>query len=345
VSDQLPTLPPVPPPPESPAAPGPWGAPGPVEPATAPAPRRRRGLLAGAVALAVALVAGAGIFLVTQGGGSAEARPLALRFVAGDSRTYDIHMTMAGSMSGDLVGELPVDMEMSEVVTWEVTSVDDEGLATVEVKVSEVSGSVSGMEIPAEAAQMPPTEMVIAPDGRIVSLGGISLGGLGDMPAAGFPGMGQLTPILPDEGTVVAPGDTWTKEFTQDIPFGDGAITVATTSRYDRNEDVNGREAAVIVSEMTIPIDFSFDLDDLAELGAGFGATGPAGLDALSGASMSYEGGVTVTQTSFVDLEAKELLRSESAGDLDLAMSFAGVPGMEGDMTIAGAFTQEFALR
>jgi hypothetical protein len=311
-----------------------------------PAPRRRRGLAAGAVALAVLLVAGAVAFALTQRGGSAEARPLALRFSPGQSETYDIHMTMDGRVSSDVAdlgGSLPIVMELTEVVTWEVVAVDDEGLATVEVTVDEVSGSVSGVAIPTGDEDLPPMELVIAPDGRIVSMGGVPLGGFGDLPS--FPGMNQLTPILPDEGAAVAPGDSWTKEFSQEMPFGEGAIEVTATSRYDRVEEVDGREAAVIVTDITVPMEFSFDGGDLAALGTELGATGPTGLDAFADAAIASTGQVRLTQTSYVDLEAEELLRSQSSGTLDVEIEASGIPGFEGTTSFAATFSQELERR
>jgi hypothetical protein len=308
-------------------------------------------VVAGAAALAVALVAGATVFVLAQGGGSAEAQPLALRFVEGQTQTYEIGMTMDARIASDLPdfpGEIPLDMEMSEVVTWTVVSVDDEGMATIEVSVSDVSGTVSGFEIPADATEMPSTEIVIAPDGRIVSIDGIPLGafgGLGEMPGAGVPGMGQLTPILPDEGTAVAPGDTWEKNYSQEMPFGEGAIEISTTSRYDRNEDVDGREAAVIVTEMTIPFELAFDLGDVAAFAEELGVTGPTGLGAMGDAAISYSGRAAITQTSFVDLDAEELLRVEGSGDVDLEMAFSRIAGSDGTMTVTGTFTQTLERR
>jgi len=62
-------------------------------------------------------------------------------------------------------------------------------------------------------------------------------------------------------------------------------------------------------------------------------------------ASMAYSGSGTFTQTSWVDLEAKELLRTESSGDFDMTVAFAGVPGFDGTMAFTGTFTQELDRR
>ncbi len=329
------TAPSIPPPPEAtPVPPGTQGH------------RRGRGLTVGAVAVVLALIAGALVVVLTGGGDSAEAQPLALAFTQGQSETYAIHQTMDGQVSSDLLGEMQLDMDVTQVLTWRVTSVDEHGVATIEVSVTEMSGSVNGIDIPAAASATPPIELVIAPDGRIVSAGGLALGGAGQTQGFGFPGMGQLTPILPDEGDAVAPGDTWEKDFSQDFPYGEGTIEFTATSTYERNETVNGREAAVIVTELSVPMDFTMDFQELLDaLGDDLGAAGATGMDALANAAISYSGQGDVTQTSFVDLDAKELLRTESTGDFDITMAFTGLAGFEGSMAFTGTFTQELERR
>ena len=37
----------------------------------------------------------------------------------------------------------------------------------------------------------------------------------------GLPGMNQVTPILPEDGAPVAPGDEWDTSYSQDVPFGE----------------------------------------------------------------------------------------------------------------------------
>jgi hypothetical protein len=309
-------------------------------------PRRRVGRLVGAVAVVLALVAGALVVVLTRGGGSAEAQPLALRFTQGQSETYEIHQTMDGTISSDLFGEMPLDMDLTEVMTWTVTSVDGEGNATIELSVDEMSGSVSGTQIPPAVSDIPPVEFVVAPDGRIVSAGGLALGGAAQTEGFGFPGMGQLTPILPDEGEAVSPGDTWEKRFSQEFPYGEGTIEFTATSTYERNESVNGAEAAVIVTHLSVPMDFTMDFQELLDsLGDDLGAAGTTGVAALANATASYTGRGDITQTSFVDLEAKQLLRTESTGDFDITMRFAGFAGFEGSMAFRGSFTQRLERR
>lgn len=313
---------------------------GPIE-----TPRPRRGLIAGAIVVALAVVAGVVAFVAFQGGESAGARPLALAFTEGQSETYAIHQTMDGQITGDALGEMPLAMDVTQVVTWEVTSVDGDGVATVEVTVSEMSGSVNGIEVPAAPEGTPPFELQIAPDGRVVSAGGLSLGG-GDLTQGfGFPGMGQLTPILPDEGDRVAPGDSWEKEFSQEFPFGEGTIEFTAESTYERNEDVDGREAAVIVTEMTVPMNFTLNYGEVLDEFGGELPSGATGLANLENATVAFGGEGAITQTSWVDLDARELLRTESSGDFDMSMEFTGVPMFEGTIGFTGTFSQDLERR
>jgi hypothetical protein len=310
-----------------------------------PSPGKRRALVAGAIVGVLILVAGVAVYTFLKGD-SAQAQPLALSFTQGQSQTYEIHQTMEADISSDVLGNQPMSMDVTQVVGWEVVSVADDGTATIEVTVSEMSGTVNGIEIP--STPVPPMEMVIAPDGSIVSAGGLALGGAGQTQGFGFPGMSQLTPILPDEGETVEVGDTWTKEFSQEFPFGEGTIEFSATSTYDRDETVEGTTAAVIITDLVVPLDFTVNFADLL---AAVGPTGTTGTDMslLEDAQISYTGQGKVSQTSYVDLAAKELLRTQSTGDFDLAMTFTGVPGLDvagpAEVAFTGTFTQEMSLR
>jgi hypothetical protein len=322
----------VPPPPPTAAEPRP--------------PRRRRaGLVAGAVVVVIAVV-GALVFVATRDADRAQAQPLALSFAQGDSRSYEIHQTIDGTLSSDLLGgDQPIDLDLTQRVTWAVTDVDGHGVATIEVTVDDISGTVDGQPIPSASSDVPPIEIQVAPDGRVVSAGGLALGGAGQTQGFGFPGMSQITPLLPDDGHAVAPGDTWHTAFSQPFPYGDGTIRFSADSRYDRDETLDGRDAAVIVTDMKVPLDFTLDLADLLDAlgGAEDLPAGATGLDLLGDASLTYGGQGTISQTSWVDLGAKELLKSSSTGDFDISVSFAGVPGFEGDLSFTGSFTQDLA--
>jgi hypothetical protein len=310
----------------------------------APPRRRRTGIVVAAVVVVLALV-GAFTFISTRGDDRAQAQALALSFTQGDSASYAIHLTMNGSVSGDAIGgDQPLDLDMTEHVTWAVTSVDDHGVATIRLTVDDISGTVDGAAMPTSAASVPPITFEVSPDGRIVSAGGLALGGAGQTNGFGFPGMSQLTPILPG-GDAVAPGDTWHKTFSQPFPFGGGSISYTADSTYVRNDSVGGRQAAVIATDLGVPIDITLKFRDLLDALGSSGnlPTGATGLDLLGDASIAEHGSGSVHQTSWVDLDAEDLLRSTSHGSFHIAMTFQGVPQLSDGsaMSFEGTFTQE----
>ena len=330
-----PSMPPPPPPASAPTAYADAFQAGP------PPKRRHTGLLVGALVVVVAVIAGVvGFTLLGGEDESANAQPLALTFTPGQSETYTMHMTMDGQMSaGELLGgDQPITMDVTEVVTWEATSVDDDGVTTITVTIDEMSGTVNGIELPAEASSIPPVEIQVAPDGRILSAGGMSLPGLEQMGGASFPGMGQMTPLLPDGA--VEPGDTWTKDFSQEVPFADGTIEFTATSTFERYEEVDGVNAAVITTQYTVPMDLTFDFGKLLE--AMGGAEGLSGSTGLEDAEMSIGGEGSFTQTTWVDVEAGEMLRMTSSGSFDMTIGYTGVEMLDGmEIGFQGDFTEE----
>jgi hypothetical protein len=351
MSDQTtPQMPPIPemPPPPSATAPtaGVPGAPAGDAWSSSPPPRRRRptGFIVGAVVVVLALVGGLVAFNALGGEDSgANAQPLALTFVEGDATTYTMHMTMTGEMdAGELLGGVQaLDMDVTQVVTWEVASVDDEGVATITVTIEEMSGTVNGMELPSDSATMEPMEIQIAPDGRILSAGGMSFAGADLTGGASFPGMGQMTPMLPDEP--VEPGDTWEEEFSQDVPFGEGTIEYTSTSTLERYEDVDGVNAAVITTEYTVPMDLTFDFGEL--LDSMGGAEGLTGSTLLADAQMTLGGEGSFTQTAWVDAEAGEMLKMTSSGAFDMTIGYTGVEMLDGmEIDFTGDFTQDLKI-
>lgn len=335
---ELPTYPAsepsLPPPPPSSDA---WGS------APTPERRSRRPLAVVAAILALALIGGCATyaFLRSDEHPSGPSTSLTLAFDRGDETTYDIHMTMDGSVDAGPLGEQPLAMDVNETVGWKVTHVDEDGVATVEVSVTGVSGSANGMPVPADAAERS-TTLRVTPDGQIVDGNGLSFGATGGTAFGGFPGMDQVTPILPDGA--VAPGDTWDKHFSQTLPFGGGKIEYTAHSTFDRYESLGGVRAAVITTQYTLPLDFSIDLGDVAR---SLGETGgmPAGVG--KDATITYAGSGTFTQTGWLDLQGKQVLKTSSKGDFDMTIGFPGLAAQLGSdqMKMSASFSLEMVRR
>ena len=312
-----------------------------------PSRRRRRGLVGAAIVVALLVLGGTALVLVD--GRDAEAGPLALTFTPGETQRYRIDQTMNLTLDGDLAVGVsgPLAIETSQVVSWEVREVDRDGVATIRVSGETPSGTVNGLPIPSMGST-PPIDIRISPSGRVVAVGGPAFGGSSlDLAGGPFgkllemPGTDRFTPLLPPDGNA-QPGDSWDTSYSEDVPFGHGSVGIDATSRYDRDESVDGTDTAVIVTHSTLSMDVQLDVCEiLGALSAAGLPSGPTGLPDLSGAALSYEGGGTFDQTSWLDLANQDLVKMQTTGDVDVTMSFDGFPGHAGTLVMTGSLDQQ----
>src|SRR5260370_17773111 len=90
----------------------------------------------------------------------------------------------------------------------------------------------------------------MAPDGRIVSVTGVTIPG---NHRSGFGLGGNIaSAVLPDNA--VKPGDTWWKTYDEPSPAFGGTIHVTTRSTYLRDESFHGVQAAVVETASTTTI-------------------------------------------------------------------------------------------
>lgn len=322
-----------------PVRPDPWEAPGwSTAPPPPPAPRRVPVFLLGAVSLVIVVVAGLLVVRSVRPERPVDLRTIALAFTRGQTSSYRLSMSWDGTMSTGGAGDQPMDLVLGETITWTVMDVSSDGVATIRAEISDVTGSFNGASMPAGSTSVPAITMRIAPDGRVLDAGGLAFGSEGTSSGLGLPGMGQVTPLLPDH--TVSPGDTWDTHFSQPNPFGTGAFTYDAHSRLEGYEDVDGMRAARIRSDLRMPFDFDVDLTRL--LGAmGTAPSGSTGLAALGNATFHYGGSGSFTQTAWVDLDAKQMVKTDSAGSFEMKISLAGVPQMSTDeIDFQGRFTQ-----
>ena len=320
------------------APPDAWAAPGwSVTPPPPPPTRRVPVFLLGAVSLVVVVVAGMLVVRTVRPERPVALRTIALAFTEGQTSSYRLAMTWDGTMStGGL--DQPMKLDLGETITWTVVDVARDGVATIRTEISDVTGSVNGISAPQGSTSVPAITMRIAPDGRVLDAGGLGFGSEGTSSGLGLPGMGQVTPLLPDH--TVSPGDTWDTHFSQPNPFGTGAFTYDAHSTLQGYEDVQGIRAARIRSVLQMPFDFDVDLAKL--LGAmGTAPTGSTGLADIGNATFHYGGSGSFTQTAWVDLDAKQMLKTDSAGSFEMKISLAGVPQVsEDEIDFRGDFTQ-----
>jgi hypothetical protein len=200
---------------------------------------------------------------------------------------------------------------------------------------------VNGQPIPAGAVESS-TTMRVTPDGQIIDANGMSLGSMGASPLGSFPGMNQVTPILPDHP--VSPGDEWDKHYSQKFPFGHAKIEFTAHSTFERYEQIDDVRAAVITTHYTVPLDFSLDLGEIAKA---FGGSGDAaGLSGDNG-TITYSGGGTFTQTSWLDLRQKQMLKGTTDGKFDMTMALPTLAAQLGTdhVSMSATFSLEMTRR
>lgn len=299
----------------------------------APAARRRRtrGAEVSAIALAVLVVAGL-LFFFTRSKGEA----LALEFHPGADFRYSLHTTMSGGLesSDPRVPSSPLNMDLMTTFSWHVTSVDAAGVATIDYTVESVSGKVNGQPVPSAASALT-TQIKIARDGRVLTAGELSFTTTGSR-GTGFPGMDQLAPLLPSRA--VKPGDTWTREVSQPFPLGSGNIQFTSSNRFLRYKASGGEQAAVIRSNIDMPLDFELDFEKLFALNkSSLSSFFPPGV------KVAYKGHGSFVVTSSVGTASKQLLESSSTGSFDLEEQVVGLPQFAGGAPLKGSvkFSEE----
>jgi hypothetical protein len=277
----------------------------------------------------LALVA---VLAVACGAASVQAQTLALAYHKGDVQKYMYHSTAKETINTGRT-DIPVNIDMSAKETVTVNSVDTAGVADVSVALtdvvikSETSGTSNSSTI-----TVPPQEVKIAPDGRILSINGTS--------SQGSPlGMGTsgniVSAILPN--TPVKSGDTWSKDYDQANPFGAGTIHVTTKSKYLRDESVKGVNTAVVETTSSADLDITLDLSKMAgAAGSPFPAGGAGGIQGIK-----MKGTTTADATTWIDPKGRHILKTHLTSKTNANMTFVFAPGSSlagllGPMTVTG---------
>jgi hypothetical protein len=291
-----------------------------------------------ALALVVVLVAAVGGYLFLNRRLSSGGTAFALALSRDTNYTYDVHIRMKGTISaqGD---QLPFNMQMDQTVSWKVESTDSEGTATVAVTMQTHSAQFIGQPAPAIPTQT--TRIRVAKDGRILSAG-FEISGLGSNSDLGslVPGSDQFMPLLPDHPVEV--GDTWTKSFDQDLPFGMGRLRYDVESSLLRYEMVDGKRFAVLFSRLSLPMDMSIDLRKVLTVsGNSMGQLLPGG----SNPKMKVGGSMSMQQTAWFDQARGELDRTSADANFDMTIDFEDFPQQSNPPTGTIHFTGTMNLQ
>ncbi|HEX6489109.1 MAG TPA: hypothetical protein VF137_09625 [Candidatus Dormibacteraeota bacterium] len=235
------------------------------------------------------------------------AAALKLRFTPGETITYDLHLAQ-----NLLSGGIPVKTDLTGTEVMKVLSVATDGTATLNVTTQITGGTVNGKPLPSSmAGQTHSIQMTIAPDGRVTA-GGVTISG-------GLQSLGgtQLTSLLPPGK--VKPGDKWTKDVSEAMPFGSGTLSIHTTNQFLRYETVAGVKYAVVSTTGKIPLNTTIDLSKLAAL------AGTSGSSALSG-SATLAGTIDLNVTTWLNPTNGELHQMDDETTMNLTIEVPEVP-------------------
>ncbi|HEY3208346.1 MAG TPA: hypothetical protein VGL18_00920 [Actinomycetota bacterium] len=281
-------------------------------------PRPRRPI---ALGLVVVLVAAAGAyFFLNRRSSSSGGTAFALALSRNSTYAYDVHLGMQGTISAQ-GQQMPLNMQMDQTISWRVESTDSDGTATVAVTATTESAQFNGQPAPAIPSQT--TRIRVAKDGRILSAG-FEISGFASNSDLGslVPGSDQFMPLLPDHPVNV--GDSWTKRFDQELPFGMGRLRYDVESSLLRYEVIDGKRMAVLFSTLSLPLDMNIDLKKV--LAASGNSAGQFSLLGGSNPKMKFGGSMSMQQTAWFDQAHGELYRTSGNATFDMTIEFKDFP-------------------
>lgn len=281
------------------------------------------------------LVVAVALVLVACGILPAHAQTLTLGFKQGDHYSYSLHFNgtftvQAGAISQDV----KFDAKANETVA--ITSVESDGTADVTITFAKLTVTTTGKSpdgststtTTTETSALPPQQLKVAPDGRVLSVNGESISATS--PFGVLVGGDLAYAVLPD--TAVKPGDKWSKSYDQASPGGGSTVHVTSNSTYLRDESFHGVNAAVVETKSTAVFSMSFGSIGPPAPSAPSPPAGTPGIPSGVG-SAGMQGTVTSDTTSWIDPSAHRVLKSTMKASLK-----ASITGIEGTETtpIAG---------
>jgi hypothetical protein len=264
------------------------------------------------------------LFAVACGSITVQAHTISLAYKSGDVYKYALHAALDYTIGAQGIS-MPVTVDLTGKETVSVKSVDADGSANLSIALTDTTLKTinQGTTTTTTGTAVPAIEMKVGPDGRVISVNNSQLGGLS---ALGGTQAGFITAVLPD--ATVKPGDTWTKNYDQAGPSGSGSVHVTTTSKYQRDEQLSGVNAAVIATNIADAVDVTLDFSAL--LGGLRSSVPPTGGDSVTGTSLIIKGTATSAVTSWIDPGAHRVMKTHATGKSEGTMTISSAPGSTG---------------
>ena len=247
------------------------------------------------------------IALTACGSFGLRTHPISLAFKSGDTYSYKLHVALDYKVAAQGM-TVPFKLELSAKDTVKVSSVDAGGTADVTLNLTDITikSTLNGTD-DSHVAKSETVELKISADGHILNVNGNDITGA-SLPDFTGTGSGLISALLPSGDVKV--GDTWSKSYDTKPPKGTGSIHVKTDSKYVRDENAGGVDAAVVESKITSTVDITVDSSSLRlPASSGGGAASPA-----MRTGVSLKGTLTSTVTSWIDTAGHRIVKTHSTG-------------------------------
>ena len=259
------------------------------------------------------------------------AQTISLAFTQGDQFKYALRFTGTFSAEiGSVSQDVKLDAKAGETVT--ISAVESDGTADMTLTLSHLTITTTGKASDGSTTTsttnqtnaIPPQQLKVAPDGRILSINGQSISS--ESPFGVLAGTYLVYAVLPD--SAVKPGDRWSKSYDQAQPGGSSTVHVTSNSTYLRDESFHGVNAAVIetksASDFTMNLFAPHSPPPNTPNGARAGPTPAGGVG-------SMQGSVASDTTSWIDAGAHRVLKSSMKATLK-----ATIAELENQVTVTG---------
>jgi hypothetical protein len=245
------------------------------------------------------------------------AHALTFAFNQGDQHSYALHESWDNTIG---VGALvqPTHIEVSARETLAVTSVS-KGVANATITFADFKldeGTPDGT-VPTSTFPATTEQLQIAADGRVLTLGGISLTVSRNFRMTGTGNW--ITALI--SGTAVNPGDSWSKEYDEASPVGSGGTRLSTKSTYLRNEMFQGENAAVVETSSSETSDITIKDD-----------SSPPPTEGIYGARNI--GRATSDVTTWIDLGTHQILKTRMTARTEVMSTYLVVPAASPASTV-----------
>ncbi len=259
------------------------------------------------------------------------AQTISLAFKQGESFKYALHFTGTFSAQiGSASQDVKIDARARETVT--ISAVEADGTADMTLTLSDLTITTTGKasdgstttSTTTQANAIPPQQLKVAADGRILSINGQSISS--ESPFGVLAGTYLVYAVLPD--SAVKPGDKWSKSYDQAQPGGSTSVHVTSNSTYLRDESFHGVNAAVIETKSSAEFTMNLFSPQSPPSNTPNGTrAGPT----PAGGFGSIQGSVTSDTTSWVDPAARRVLKSSMKATFK-----ATIAEFENQVTVTG---------